>query len=66
MPCNRIDTTSLPFSFDLLTIKLHESVEVLRDLWLLVADVSPHHKVKFFLLGIDVLFNAKDKVVRVE
>jgi hypothetical protein len=49
---NRIDTTSLPFSFNLLTIELHESVEVMpriKDLWLHVADVSFHHRVKFFL-----------------
>jgi hypothetical protein len=69
LPDNRIDITSLPFSFDLLTLELHESVEVvlrIRDLWLHVADVSPHHKIKFFFLGIDVLFNVKDKVVKVE
>jgi hypothetical protein len=66
---NRIDTTSLPFSFNLLTIELHESVEVvprIRDLWLHAANVSPHHIIKFFFLGIDVLFNAKDKIVRVK
>jgi hypothetical protein len=28
--------------------------------------VSPHHKVRFFFLGIDVLFVVGDKVVKVE
>jgi hypothetical protein len=66
---NRANTTSLPFSFDPLTIELHENVEIvprIGDLWLPMAIVSPHHKVRFFFLEIDVLFNAKDKVVKIE
>jgi hypothetical protein len=69
LPGNRINITSLPFSFNPLTIELHENVEIvprIGDLWLLMAILSPHHKVRFFFLGIDVLFNAKDKVVRIE
>jgi hypothetical protein len=70
LSCNRINITSLPFSFDPLIIELHENVEVVPriggDLWLPMAIVSPHHKVGFFFLGIDVLFNAKDKVVKIE
>jgi len=69
LPGNRINITSLPFSFNPLTIELHENVEIvprIGDLWLPMAIVSPHHKVRFFFLGIDVLFNSKDKVVRIE
>jgi hypothetical protein len=52
-----------------LTIELHESVEVVSrvgDLWLLMASASPHHRVRFFFPRIDVLFVARDKVVKVE
>jgi hypothetical protein len=69
LPCTKIDIISLLFSFDPLTIELHESVEVVSrigDLWLPMASASPHHRVRFFLPRIDVLFVARDKVVKVE
>jgi hypothetical protein len=65
----RIDITFLPFSFNPLTIELHENVEIMprvRDLRLPMAFVSPHHKVKFFFPRIEVLFVVKDKVVRIK
>jgi len=55
--------------FDPLSIELHENVEVIpkiRYLWLLVAVLSPHHQVRVFFIGIDVLFTIGDKVVKVE
>jgi hypothetical protein len=61
--------TSLQFLFNPLSIELHENVEAIPKigyLWLLVAVVSPHHQVRFFFLGIDVLFTIGDKVVKVE
>jgi hypothetical protein len=48
---NRTNTTYLPFSFDPLTIELHESVEIMPrggDLWLFVDAMSPHHIIIFF------------------
>jgi hypothetical protein len=56
-------------SFNALTIEFHENVEIVsrvRDLWLLVASVSPHHIVRVFFPRIDVLFATGDKVVKVE
>jgi hypothetical protein len=65
----RTSTTSLQFLFDTLSIELHENVEAVPKigyLWLLVVVVSPHHQVRFFFKGIDVLFTIGDKVVKVE
>lgn len=63
------NTTFLQILFNPLSIELQEIVEAIPKvgyLWLLVAIVSPHHQVRFFFLGIDVLFTIGDKVVKVE
>ncbi len=52
-----------------LNIELHkrnEAILKIRDIWILVIVISPHHKVRFFFHGIDEFFIVKDKVVRVE
>jgi hypothetical protein len=60
------NTTSLQFLFNPLSIELHEKISKIGYLWLLVVVVSPHHQVRFFFLGINVLFTIGDKVVKVE
>ncbi len=52
-----------------MNIESHENVEVVPKvgyLWLFVAIVSPHHQIRFFFLGLDVLSAIGDKVVKVE
>jgi hypothetical protein len=63
------NNTSLQFLFNPLNIKLHENVEAkpkVGYLWLLVAIVSPHHQVRYFFIGINVIFPIGDKVTKVE
>jgi hypothetical protein len=60
------NTTSLQFLFNPLSIELHEKISKIGYLWSLVVVVSPHHQVRFFFLGINVLFTIGDKVVKVE
>jgi hypothetical protein len=65
----RTDIISPPSSFNLLSIELHEQVEAIPrvgDLWILVATMSLHHQVRFFLPSIVKLFGSGDKVIRVE
>jgi hypothetical protein len=65
----RTDIISPPSSFNLLSIELHEQVEAIPrvgDLWILVATMSPHHQLRFFLPSIVKLFASGDKVIRVE
>jgi hypothetical protein len=69
LPKNIPNISSLPFLLSPLAIELHErseSIPRIGDLWIPITNVSIHHKIRFFLLGIERLFVVGDKVVRVE
>jgi hypothetical protein len=46
--------------------KRNETILKIRDIWIPVIIISPHHKVRFFFPKIDKLFIVEDKVVKVE
>jgi hypothetical protein len=46
--------------------KINEVVPKVGELWIHVVVISPHHKVRFFFLGIDELFVVGNKVVWVK
>jgi hypothetical protein len=52
-----------------LTIEIHEKNELIPkvgDLWIPITTISLHHRIRFFLSGIEGLFVVGNKVVRVE
>jgi hypothetical protein len=64
-----IDTTSPLSLSNLLTIEVFEganSIPRVGDLWILIITSSPFHRVRFFIIGIDVLFAIGDKIIRIE
>jgi hypothetical protein len=46
--------------------RIVDCIYTIGDLWILITIVSPHHKVRFFLLGVGELFFVGDKVMWVE
>jgi hypothetical protein len=67
---NTITYTTFPLSLsNPLTIEVFEGVDSIPrvgDLWIPIATSSPFHRVRFFILGIDVLFVIGDKIIRIE
>jgi len=56
MPNNTPNVFPMLLLFNLLVIKLHEKSETILiegDLWILIAFISPHHKIRFFFHGIE-------------
>jgi hypothetical protein len=45
--------------------KKNEVVPKVRDSWIHVIVISPHHKMRFFFLKIDGLFVVRNNVIRV-
>jgi hypothetical protein len=63
------NTVSPLFLCNLLTIEVFEganSIPKVGDLWIAIATSSPFQCVRFFILGIDVLFAISDKIIRIE
>jgi hypothetical protein len=55
--------------FNLLTVEVFEkadSIPRVGDLWILFATSSPFHRVRFFIVGIDVLFVIGDKIIKIK
>jgi hypothetical protein len=67
---NTITYTTFPVSLsNPLTIEVFEGVDSITrvgDLWIPIATSSPFHHVRFFILGIDVLFAIGNKIIRIE
>jgi hypothetical protein len=66
LPENIPNISSPPSLPSPLTIEIHDKNELIPrvgDLWIPITTVSLHHKIRFFLSGIEGLFVVGNKVV---
>jgi hypothetical protein len=59
-----LQSLSNPLNIEL--VEEVESIPKVGDLWLFIATVSPSHRIRFFLVGINALFVVGHKVVKIE